>query len=119
MKLILLSDTPELVRVRCTGEISQSSLPPGSDLLVELLSPTVYSRRLIIDLEQSGYIDSSGVSMLIVWQKRFKRDGGVMVLYNIPPLVQQVLDLLNLRAVLTLATDEKAATALAGGRSNE
>ncbi len=115
MKLTLLSDTPELIRVRCTGDISQSQLPPGSDLLVELLSSTVYSRRLIMDLEQTSYIDSSGVSMLIVWQKRFKRDGGLMVLYNIPPLVQQVLDLLNLRAVLTLAAGEQAATALARG----
>jgi len=115
MKLTLLSDMPELVRVRCTGDISQSQLSPGSDLLVDLLSPTVYSRRLIMDLEPTSYIDSSGVSMLIVWQKRFKRDSGLMVLYNVPPLVQQVLDLLNLRAVLTLAADEKAATALARG----
>jgi anti-anti-sigma factor len=115
MKLTLLSDTPELVRVRCSGEISQAQLPPGSDPLVELLSSTVYSRRLTVDLEPASYIDSSGISLLIVWQKRFKRDGGLMVLYNIPPLVQQVLDLLNLRAVLTLAADEQAATALARG----
>ena len=118
MKLNLVSDTPELVRVRCNGDISQSQLAPGADPLVGLLSPTVYARRLIMDLEPTAYIDSSGVSMLIVWQKRFKRDGGVFVLYNIPPLVQQVLDLLNLRAVLTLATDEKAATAVARGEKS-
>jgi len=115
MKLTLLSDTPELVRVRCTGEISQSQLPLGSEPLVELLSSTVYTRRLIMDLEQTSYIDSGGVSLLIVWQKRFKREGGQMALYNIPPLVQQVLDLLNLHAVLTLAADEQAAIARVKG----
>lgn len=113
MKLTLVSDTAELVRVRCAGDISQSQLPPGSEPLVDLLSPTVYARSVILDLEQTSYIDSSGISLLIVWQKRFKRDGGRLVLFNIPPLVQQVLDLLNLRAVLNLATDEQAATALA------
>ena len=58
--------------------------------------------------ELSGMEDAAAV-------KRFKRDGGMMVLYNIPPLVQQVLDLLSLRSVLTLTTDERAATALAKG----
>jgi len=118
MKLTLVSDTSELVRIRCVGEISQSQLPPGSDPLVDLLSPTVYTRAVILDLEQTSYADSGGISMLIVWQKRFKRDGGRLVLYNIPPLVQQVLDLLNLRAVLTFAADERAATAIATGEKS-
>jgi anti-anti-sigma factor len=115
MKLTLVSDTPELIRVRCAGEISQRDLPPGSEPLVELLNPDVYSRRVLLNLEQSSYIDSGGVSLLIVWQRRFARDGGRMVLYNIPPLVQQVIDLLNLKAVLNLAADEQAATALVRG----
>lgn len=115
MKLTLVSDTPELVRLRCAGEISQRELSPGSEPLVELLSPDVYARRVVINLEQTTYVDSGGVSLLIVWQRRFLRDGGRLVLCNIPPLVQQVLDLLNLKAVLTLAADEQAAAALARG----
>jgi ABC-type transporter Mla MlaB component len=115
MNLTVVSDTPELVRLTCSGDISQTGLRPGTEPLVDLLGPGAYARRVIVNLEPSTFIDSGGVSMLIVWQKRFLRDGGRIVFYQIPPLIKQVLDLLNLRQVLNLASDEATAVAMVQG----
>jgi anti-anti-sigma factor len=116
MQLSVASDSGNVVIVRCAGPIHQADLKPGQDPLVDLLGQTVYGRRVLIDCESATFIDSAGVSLLIVWQKRFLRDGGRLVLYNIPPLIQQVLDLLHLEKVLSLARDEAAARAKGEGK---
>jgi len=117
MKLTLVSESPDPVRVRCAGEVTLAGLPAGTDPLGDLLGGNPYARRVVVDLERATFIDSGGISLLIIWQKRFLRDGGRIALYNIPPMVRQVLDLLNLKSVLILADDEASARALVLGES--
>jgi anti-anti-sigma factor len=111
MQLSVLSDVEGLVLVRCAGSIDDTGRKPGQDPLVDLLGPTVYTRRVLFDCESTSFIDSAGIGLLINWQKRFLRNGGRAVFYNIPPLIQQVFDLLHLDKVLNLARDEAAARA--------
>ena len=44
--------------------------------------------------------------------KRFRTDGGRLVLHSVPPMVAQVLRLLNLHTVLSIQPDQAAARAL-------
>ncbi len=115
MNLTVVAESPDPARVRCEGDISLTDLPPGADPLAALLGGNAYARRVVVDLGRATFIDSGGISLLIIWQKRFRRDGGRITLYNVPSAVRQVLDLLNLKSVLSLADDEASAAALALG----
>jgi anti-anti-sigma factor len=115
MKLTLVADGPEVVRVRCEGEIRDVRYQIKGDPLENLLGPGCYSRKVLLDLERTDYIDSSGISWLIVSHKYFKQGGGRLVLHTIPPRVNQVLQFLHMNRVLHLAADEPAARALALG----
>jgi anti-anti-sigma factor len=102
-----------LTLVRCAGKITQALLPAEKELLIELLGAQTYNRRLLLDLTQTSYIDSSGVSWMLIQHKRFLQAGGKIVFHSAPPLVQQTLDLLRMNLVLNLAADEAAARRLA------
>lgn len=115
MKLSVASIADGLIVLTSAGDITLDSLVPHGDPITDLLGPTAYAQRVLINLEGSPFIDSAGVSNLIVWHRRFLRDGGRLVLFNVPPLVQQVIDLLRLDQILHLATDETAAKDRAKG----
>jgi anti-anti-sigma factor len=113
MKLTIRSQDDALVRLSCDGAIRQISLAPGRDPLEELLGADAFRRRVLIDLEKTDFIDSSGIGWMIACQKHFVQAGGKLIFHSAPPLVQQVFDLLQLQRVLNLAVDEAAARASA------
>ena len=113
MQLTLAPDIPGLVHFQCEGEITLSDLWVGGDPLLDLLGPEGYKWRAVIDMGLASYIDSGGVSLLLRWHGRFLRDGGRMVLYNIPPVVQQVFALLNLQSALHITIDPQMAVTIA------
>jgi anti-anti-sigma factor len=102
--------TPEgFLRVRCDGPVTLVELQHGHDPLVELLGPEVYRGRVLFDLSQISYIDSSGIGWLVVSYKRFCQAKGRIVFHSPSRFVRDTLDLLRLDLVLPLAEDEKAA----------
>src|SRR5262245_48521974 len=113
MQLTVVSDDQDIVRVKCEGQISQSTFQPGTDPLERLLGPSVFTRKVLLNLEKTEYIDSSGISWLIVCHKNFLKHGGRLVLYSVPPMVDQALKWLRMPLILHLAEDEAAARQLA------
>jgi anti-anti-sigma factor len=100
------------VRVRCDGPVTLVELQHGHDLLVELLGLDVYRGRVLFDLSQISYIDSSGIGWLVVSYKRFCQAKGRIVFHSPSPFVRETLDLLRLDLVLPLAENEEAALAM-------
>jgi anti-anti-sigma factor len=97
-----------ITTVTIVGRITYNTLDPGQDPLV-LQIPDIYARRVFFDMSAVDYIDSSGVSWLLICHKRFREAGGKLVLHSIHPMVKQVLGVLKLERVLHLAdTPEKA-----------
>ena len=119
IKLTLLSDDGGLVRVAAEGQISQTRLAGEGNPLEGLLGATCFSRKVLLNLERTDYIDSSGISWLIVNHKHFQQGGGMMVLYSLPPRVSQVLEFCRMNTVLRMAADEPAARALALGEARK
>jgi anti-anti-sigma factor len=118
LKLTVVSDEPDLVRVQCEGEISQVKFQLNDNPLESLLGPTVYTRRFLLNLERVEFLDSSGISWLVVSHKNFQQHGGLLVLHSIPPRIHQVLQFCRMDRLLRLAEDEPAARVLAqGGKS--
>jgi len=109
MKLTHLVTDDQIVALRCEGQITLAHIKPGVDHLEQAAGTDVYGRRVLIDLEKTSYIDSAGIGWLMTCHKRFKSNGGRMVLHSIPPLIRQTLDLLRLHRIFTLAADEASA----------
>jgi len=118
MKLNLRSLDPQFCRVEAEGEIRLSDQPRDVDLIESLLGPGCYSRRILLDLQHTPYMDSSGVSWLLNLHKRCREAGGILVLYSIPPSIMAILKLLHMDRYLNLVEDERAAQVMALGVSS-
>src|SRR5688500_4401409 len=87
MELAVLSDTPEVLHVAVRGAIVMNN---RSEPLGEQLGNAVYARRVLFNLAEATYIDSGGVSWLIICHKRFLTNGGKLVLHSVPDLIRKV-----------------------------
>jgi anti-anti-sigma factor len=96
--------------VAIAGRVTFLSIEPGQDPLTAHASD-IYSRRLVFDLADTEYIDSTGVSWLLTCHKHCREAGGKLVLHSINPLVKQVLLVLKLDRVLNLAESAEQAYA--------
>lgn len=112
MIITLIAEDARLTCLQCAGKIT---MPAAADQqhFEELLGPDGFRKKVLLNLVRAEYIDSSGVSWLIQNHRRFKDAGGRLVVHDIPPLVNQVLQLLKIQRVLDLASDEPSARALA------
>ena len=121
MQLKLLSSEKDLldegavIRVACEGQISHDEFDPAKDPMRQVLGPLIFSRKVLLDLEKTSYINSSGISWLIISHKHFVQAKGQLILHSVPPLVFQVMQMVRLPLVVPDATNEAAALALARG----
>jgi hypothetical protein len=110
MNLTLLPLTEDnLIRVRFEGNVTSTHLLTGGDPVEALLGPNCYGHKVLCDMEGSRSIDSGGVCWLLGLEKRFRAAGGTIVFYSMPGIVLDVLDLLRLTPLLSLAADEAEA----------
>ena len=113
MQLSLTSQDDTATWLAVQGDISQSRFPANvNNPLENLLGSDCYHRRVLVDFEQAGFIDSSGIGWLMACHKRFVAGGGRLVLYALPPMVEQVIQLLRLQNILTIKPDRESALAL-------
>lgn len=115
MQLNLRSDDGDAAVVAIEGRVTPESDPSDTDPLTELLGASVYGRKVLLDFEKCEFIDSSGISWLLVAHKRFREAGGAMALFAIPPMIDQVLKVLRMNRVFGLADDETSARQLVMG----
>jgi anti-anti-sigma factor len=105
MRLTLLSQSDRLAQLDCEGEITQHQFTAGRDPMLEVLGPYIFRLGVSLNLDKTSYVDSSGISWLISINKQFQAAGGRLVLHSLPPSVRQVIELMKLQTVLTLADD--------------
>jgi anti-anti-sigma factor len=115
MKLTLVSDDGGVLLVRCEGQISQLRFQVDGNPFEDLLGAECFRRPVLLDLERAEWIDSSGISWLIVSHKRFLQSGGALVLHTLPPRIRQVLQFCRMDKVFNLAANESEARNAAPG----
>jgi len=115
MQFALVSHADDLTCIRCQGDVTQHDLIPGKDPIEDLLGPIIFRRRTLLDLGNTSYIDSSGISFLLGQHRKFQQADGRLVLHSAPPTVMQVFKLLRMPQVLNIATDEAEARRVAEG----
>jgi anti-anti-sigma factor len=117
MQLDLISPRGEdPARVAAKGRITAMDLAStGRNPIAELLGPGWSTKRLLVDLSRTDYLDSSAIGWLIQTNGEFKRNGGALVLHSLPPMVKQVLGLLKIGSLIPLKENEADARAHLSG----
>lgn len=115
MELNVLSNNGEVVRMQLKGEVVQTMLR-APDAMDQLLGNDAYSKRVILDMGGTVFLDSSGVGWLLLCNKRFRQAAGSLVIHSVPPLVMDMMKVMRLDRVFRIADDERSAIEqLAGG----
>lgn len=96
--------------VRVDGEVDLRTSPQLRSLLLQLIEGR--PARLIIDLAQVGYMDSSGVGTMVEAKRLVERKGGRVVLANLQPRVRSVFEITQLDQFFTIAASVEEACEL-------
>jgi anti-anti-sigma factor len=115
MKINRLSDDGVLIRLESDGEIRLSDMGPDGNPIEAALGREGFGKKVLLDLQRTPYIDSSGVALLIRCHKKCQDAGGQLIMHSIPPSIMQILKLLHMERHLFLVDDEPSAQALALG----
>ncbi len=117
MKIRLCSEegAAGVCQIRAEGEIRSIEEPQDLRDIERVLGPQCYRRKILLDLEETPHIDSSGVSWLVHLHKSSRIAGGMLIVHSATPGVAAVLKLLGMQWYLNLVVDERAARALALG----
>lgn len=87
------------VVVLVRGEIDVASAPWLWERLVEAIPDT---KRLVLDLRETEFIDSTGLSVFVRALRRLRGDGGELILRSPRPGIRKILDITGLDQVFTI-----------------
>src|SRR5262249_45712577 len=100
MKLTMVSRDDRVVRLACEGPLDSPDLDGAGDPLARAVAPEVFARPVLVDLGQSRSLTSGGISWLTGADRRFRREGGLLVLHSLTPHVSTVARLTRLGDLL-------------------
>ena len=90
------------------GEIDVSTGPRLREQLVELAAAG--HQRVVVDLDDVDFLDSTGLGVLVSGLKRFRTLGGDLVLVCHRPRIRKVFEITGLTQVFGLQSPVDAAT---------
>jgi stage II sporulation protein AA (anti-sigma F factor antagonist) len=94
-----LESKRDRVRVRPIGEIDLATVHVVQAHLRELEAAGF--KQVTLDLRAVGFLDSTGLRMILDWDARSRADGFAFSLVAGPPTVQRLFDLTDTTARLT------------------
>jgi len=114
MKLTILPCSEgDLVYVECEGRISNPRAQEESAPVDAFLESDCGWRSVLLNLENTYDIDTSGLSWLMTKHSQLKQMGGKLIIYSVPDVVSRVIDMLKLAPNFHIAPNETAARELA------
>jgi anti-anti-sigma factor len=90
------------------GEIDLHNSPELRTELLDLITRNKPA-RLIVNLEQVPYMDSSAVAVLVEMLQKMRKSRGRVFLIALQPRVKGLLDIAHLGSIFTVAGDEQEA----------
>src|SRR3982750_2053851 len=92
------------------GEIDLHNSPGLRTEILDLLNRQG-PRRLVLNLAEVPYMDSSAAAVLVEAMQKLRRVGGQVYLTNLQPRVRSILDINKLASVFVIVAEEKDALA--------
>jgi anti-sigma B factor antagonist len=117
MEICIHSVEPGLVCLSCKGQIQQLPTRAAQDSLLGLIGNAGWAGKVLLNLSEAEYIDSSGLAWLIAWYREAEQAGGTLALCEVPPRIADVFRLCGLDRVFAIWPEESAARAALLGSS--
>jgi anti-sigma B factor antagonist len=89
--------------VKVSGRVDSSTAPELEKSLQDLLDSE--RNRIVLDLQETDYMSSAGLRVLVAVHKATKKNGGGLCLAQPSARVKEVLDLAGLTPVFDLYAD--------------
>ena len=115
MKLSIQSHENGVIKLHVAGNVSQRAVMLDSEPLAALLGQDAFRETILLDMSEVAALDSSGVNWLLICQKRMREADGRLVLHSLSPIAKNVIKVLNLQTVFTMANDVADAQSLVDG----
>jgi anti-sigma B factor antagonist len=95
----------EAVIAAIRGEIDLHNSPELRRVLLELLEKHA-PKRLVLNLAQVPYMDSSAIAVLVEALQKIRKTGGRIFLTDLQPRVKGLLEIARLDSIFIVAKDE-------------
>ena len=92
------------------GEIDLHNSPELRGVLLDLLAKHE-PKRLVLNLGQVPYMDSSAIAVLVEALQKIRKSGGRIFLTDLQPRVKGLLEIARLDSIFVVARDEADALA--------
>jgi anti-sigma B factor antagonist len=102
MSAHVIEDGAGVYIVTLKGDVDMSTSPQVRDALVPLWRKDV--QRIVVDLAQVPYMDSSGIATLIEALKSSQKHGFRLVLAGLTPAVEAAFELAHLRDIFEIVS---------------
>lgn len=112
MEIKLMKGDGDCVRLETLGRVSRSGWKADQDPISDICGDGIFGRTVLLNFSRSNYLDSTGVEWLLHSHKRFNKEGGMLVIHSVTPVMLQILKMMRMETVLNIAVDEPAAMAL-------
>lgn len=93
------------------GEIDLHNSPEMRSAILAMFSKGI-PKRLILNLSQVPYMDSSAVAVLVEALQKLRPSGGRLMLVGLQPRVKGLLEIARLDTVFVIVPDEQQALSL-------
>lgn len=101
---------PEPGVLALAGEVDLHESPMIREALQPLLAAK--TERVLVDLGEVTYIDSSGLALFIETMQRVQAYGGKFGLFGLAPTVRSIFEIARLDQIFRIFTDRAAALAV-------
>jgi anti-sigma B factor antagonist len=98
----------DVLLAKVSGEIDLHSSPDLRDILLGALAK-YQPKKIILDLSQVPYMDSSAIAVLVEALQKLRKIGGMICLTQLQPRVKGLLQIARLDTVFVLAETEAEA----------
>ena len=100
----------DAIVARLKGEIDLNNSPELRGELFGLMGRTP-PRRLVLNLAEVPYMDSSAIAVLVEVLQKVRKQGGKVWLTNLQPRVQGLIEIARLGTIFVVVKDEAEALA--------
>ena len=102
-----LDDERHLVAVR--GDLDLHTAPELREVLARAIDDG--RSRIVVDLTETSYMDSSGLTALVVAHKRLRKRDGQLVVVNVDPSIGRTFEITGLHLLFPLVRERSEALA--------
>jgi len=103
LKIASRTESGDTALLQLAGEVDVANVAQVREAALKLLAGG--AKRLVIDLSETEYLDSSGLGMLVGLLKRLKEAGGEMAIAGAQPRVRRLFDITGLKQIFALHDD--------------